>query len=448
MDLLLALIRLALGEQTVSRTNSQTNLFLHSIVFFSAHMLLKGNDKKKVDNGAPKDSLPRLVLWSGRTEEAVNHILDNLAYKPMDVELIGLIHSTQSETDSKNTYRGYGIFRHDVTESSVSLSATCVARDVMENTTKHPIVWVFTGAGCQWSTMGKCFLQIPIIRNAIEKCHKWLSSKGINLLEIITSSDPATFDSIVNSFVGIGAIQIGMVDALKELGIEPDYIIGHSVGEIVCAYADGCFTAEQTILFAYYRGLAFQENEMIDGAMAAVVMSAEELNSILPEDIDIGCFNSANSCTISGPAQSVKSFVEELKSRNIIAKEVKSSHVAAHSRYVKKAAFQFQSELVDLIPEPMERSRKWLSTSVPTSELDKEESKYSSAEYHSKNVANPVRFHETSIMLPPDSLTIEIGPHALLQSLLKQNLPNGVHIGLANRFQNSNVVHFLSALGK
>ncbi len=416
------------------------------IVFISAHILLKGNEKKKVDNGAPKDSLPRLVLWSGRTEEAVNHVLDNLAQKPMDVELIGLIHSTQSETDAKNTYRGYGIFRQDVAENSVN--ATCVAKDVMRSTKKkHPVVWVFTGAGCQWPTMGKCFLEIPIIRNAIEKCHKWLTSKGINLWEIITSSDPTTFDSILNSFVGIVAIQIGMVDTLKHLGIEPDYIIGHSVGEIVCAYADGCFTAEQAILTAYNRGLAFQENEMIDGAMAAVVMSAEELMSIIPEDIDIACYNSANSCTISGPAQSVKSFVDELKSRNIIAKEVNSSHVAAHGRYVEDAAFQFQSQLVDIIPEPIERSPKWLSTSVPKSEWDKEKSKYSSADYHSRNLANPVRFHETSILLPSDSLTIEIAPHALLKSLLKQNLPNGVHIGLANRYQNDNVVHFLSALG-
>jgi fatty acid synthase len=187
---------------------------------------------------------------------------------------------------------------------------------------------------------------------------------------------------------------------------------------------------------------------MIDGAMAAVVMSAEELKSIIPEDIDIACFNSANSCTISGPVQSVKSFVEELKSRNIIAKEVNSSHVAAHGRYIKNAAFQFQSQLADIIPEPIERSPKWLSTSVPKSEWDKKESKYSSAEYHSNNIVNPVRFHETSMLLPPDSLTIEIAPHALLKSLLKQNLPNGVHIGLANRYQNDNVVDFLSALGR
>lgn len=57
---------------------------------------------------------------------------------------------------------------------------------------------------------------------------------------------------------------------LKELGIEPDGIIGHSVGELGCAYADGCFTAEQTILAAYSRGKASVDVPLIKGMMAAV----------------------------------------------------------------------------------------------------------------------------------------------------------------------------------
>lgn len=54
------------------------------------------------------------------------------------------------------------------------------------------------------------------------------------------------------------------------VGIEPDGIIGHSVGELGCAYADGCFTAEQMLLAAYYRGLVSLETEFIHGTLAAV----------------------------------------------------------------------------------------------------------------------------------------------------------------------------------
>lgn len=60
------------------------------------------------------------------------------------------------------------------------------------------------------------------------------------------------------------------MDVLNALGIVPDHLIGHSVGELGCAYADGCFTAEQMILAAYYRGLASVESKLITGAMAAV----------------------------------------------------------------------------------------------------------------------------------------------------------------------------------
>lgn len=61
-----------------------------------------------------------------------------------------------------------------------------------------------------------------------------------------------------------------MVDVLTEVGIVPDGIVGHSVGELGCAYADGCFTGEQMVMAAYSRGLASIETPLIKGSMAAV----------------------------------------------------------------------------------------------------------------------------------------------------------------------------------
>ena len=60
------------------------------------------------------------------------------------------------------------------------------------------------------------------------------------------------------------------MDLLRLLGIESDGIVGHSVGELGCAYADGCFTAEQTVLAAYWRGRCIQEANLPPGGMAAV----------------------------------------------------------------------------------------------------------------------------------------------------------------------------------
>lgn len=93
----------------------------------------------------------------------------------------------------------------------------------------------------------------------------------------------------------------------------PDNIIGHSVGELGCAYADGCFTAEQMILSAYSRGLASIETEVIYGSMAAVGLGYEDIKDMCPSDIEVACHNSADSSTISGPAESMKEFVAQLQ---------------------------------------------------------------------------------------------------------------------------------------
>lgn len=99
----------------------------------------------------------------------------------------------------------------------------------------------------------------------------------------------------------------------------PDNIIGHSVGELGCAYADGCFTAEQMILSAYSRGLASIETEVIYGSMAAVGVGYEEIKNLCPPDIEVACHNASDSSTISGPAESMKEFVAQLQVCFIVA---------------------------------------------------------------------------------------------------------------------------------
>lgn len=61
-----------------------------------------------------------------------------------------------------------------------------------------------------------------------------------------------------------------MIDLIKELGLEPDGIVGHSFGELACAYCDGSVTAQQAILAAYNRGKISIEANVDPGLMAAV----------------------------------------------------------------------------------------------------------------------------------------------------------------------------------
>lgn len=57
---------------------------------------------------------------------------------------------------------------------------------------------------------------------------------------------------------------------MKSIGIQPDGMIGHSAGEVASAYADGCATAEQAVLSAFWRGRSLVETQLKPGAMAAI----------------------------------------------------------------------------------------------------------------------------------------------------------------------------------
>jgi fatty acid synthase len=54
------------------------------------------------------------------------------------------------------------------------------------------------------------------------------------------------------------------------MGIKPDFIIGHSIGELACAYADETLTLEQTVLITYWRGKSLLMSSLPKGAMAAI----------------------------------------------------------------------------------------------------------------------------------------------------------------------------------
>jgi len=119
--------------------------------------------------------------------------------------------------------------------------------------------------GTQWSGMGRDLMTLKFFHQSIEQSAIVLKKYDIDLFQLILSSTPSDLDKPVNSFVGIAAIQIALVDCLKAMGIEPDGIVGHSVGELGCAYADGCFTAEETLLAAYFRGKCIQEANLPAG---------------------------------------------------------------------------------------------------------------------------------------------------------------------------------------
>ncbi|XP_053616908.1 fatty acid synthase-like [Plodia interpunctella] len=410
----------------------------------NAHVLLKNVGREKVNNGQPSDDLPRLVCVSGRTESAVAKILNDLESRTVDVEEVKLWHDIHSGDIGLHVVRGYTLLGSTPTKS------VCLARDIQYfSGVKRPVWFVYSGMGSQWAGMASQLMRIPVFAAAIQKCHKALEPKGVNLTKIITEPNPKIYDNILNSFIGIAAVQIGLTDVLKAIGIEPDYIIGHSVGELGCAYADGCFTAEQMVLAAYYRGLASVETKFIKGSMAAVGIGYTQMKTMCPPEIEVACRNGPDSCTISGPADLMKSFVDKLTSQGIFAKEVPCSNIAYHSRYIAEAGPKLLKYLKEVIPSPKARSERWMSTSCPQAMWKSAKAELSSAEYHTNNLLSPVLFEETSRLIHHNAITVEVAPHGLLQAILRRSLKKDVvNVSLTQRNNSDNVQVLFTALGK
>ena len=86
--------------------------------------------------------------------------------------------------------------------------------------------------GTQWSGMGRDLMGLKLFRQSIERSATVLQDYQIDLVRLIRSSTPADLERPTNSFVTIAAIQVALVDTLKAMGVEPDGILGHSVGEL------------------------------------------------------------------------------------------------------------------------------------------------------------------------------------------------------------------------
>ncbi|XP_071632956.1 fatty acid synthase [Temnothorax longispinosus] len=407
----------------------------------NAHVVLRSNPKPKLSPLLNIAELsPKLVAVSGRTEEAVHTLLAKAKEHRKDDEFLSLLHIMHNNDIPGHKIRGYEILGVDGTREMA---------EVASYNERRPIWFIFSGMGTQWPGMGRQLFGIETFQRSLRRCADALAPHGIDLMNIIMNATNETYENVMDAFVSIAAMQVALVDVLTSIGIHPDGIIGHSVGELGCAYADGAFTAEQTVLAAYSRGKAIIDSKLEPGAMAAVGLSWEEAKKMCPPDITPACHNSTDSITISGPRESIRKFVPVLKSKDIFVKLVNSSGFSFHSKYIAPAGPRLRASLEKIIPSPKQRSARWISSSVPEAAWGSPLAQLSSAAYHVNNLLSPVLFQEAIAHVPENAITIEIAPHCLLQAILRRSLPPTVtNIGLHKRDHSDNLAFLLSNVGK
>lgn len=111
------------------------------------------------------------------------------------------------------------------------------------------------------------------------------------------------------------AVQIGLIDVLRSWKVKPDFVLGHSSGEMAAAYASGAITAGAAMTAATFRGYSSGRASERRGSMAAIGLGLQEMEPYMEPGVVIACENSQSSLTVSGDAEQVERVVQNVKER-------------------------------------------------------------------------------------------------------------------------------------
>ena len=403
------------------------------------HCILQPGPMRLEDRG--QHELPILLPFSGRSEEQVEESIREASQHARNPEYVHLLQNAYRTNISGNSCRGVGLIKPGEDECSISVQSG--------NTSVRPVWIIFPGMGSQWNEMGKDLMKIDPFAESIQRTRTTLNNIGVDLDALLKPNNTAIFDDIHYAVLSITAMQMALYDTIKELDLQPEGFIGHSTGEFLCAYADGCFTAEETLLVTDARGRAFKESQKVIGCMASVGLSAEEVKARLPPGVELACNNAATNVTVSGEKEAVTKFVEQLKSEGKFAVVVNSCGIAAHSVHVQDAADLLKKYVADIIKGDRPRSSRWISTSIPEAEWDSPLAKFASPEYFDNNLRAPVLFYEALQQVPSRSLVVEVSPKGFFQALLKETVPaDCVHVAPMTVKAEDKLTHFFNSVGQ
>jgi len=200
---------------------------------------------------------------------------------------------------------------------------------------QHKVVFIFPGQGSQWIGMGRQLLERePVFRAAIERCEEVIRQVGDwSLLEQLMGEEArARMDRIDVVQPTLFAIQVSLAALWRSWGIEPDTVVGHSMGEVAAAHVAGALTLEDAVRVICRRSHLLRRMSG-QGAMAVVELSLEQAQAALhgyEDRVSIAASNSARSTVLSGDPKVLETLLQRLESQDVFCRWVKVD-VASHS---------------------------------------------------------------------------------------------------------------------
>lgn len=385
----------------------------------NAHAILEEPPvREESDQGRPF----QLLTLSARSEEALNRYVNKLSTFLKVTENVNLADMSYTLQQGRKHFA----FRESIVfEDKAGLTAILDQKRGTVNQSQEragSIVFMFTGQGSQYAGMGRdLYLNESLFREEMDKGFAIITGlTGERFEEVLFSknTDPKKINQTRYAQPLIFLFEYALSRLLMSLGISPEYMIGHSIGEYTAACIAGVFSLEEALKLVVKRGALM--NALPGGSMLSIAVSPGEIASFLNDRISLAAVNGPEQIVVSGDLEAMDELMLKLNNADISFVKLHTSH-AFHSAMLDPILDEFKETLQEVT---FHKPRIHFVSNL-TGDFIKEEEAMS-PEYWCSHMRGTVRFAEGIKRIAeqdPRLLFIEVGAGNSLSTLLKQNVP-------------------------